>query len=630
MAWKKYLLCLFACFVLGNLVVHAVGFDFPRGEITLVESADESYSQMSPQVDFDFNGNAHVVWEDDRDFATYHMYGGSVLTSGEVISSYRCFDSNDDPHSIPYIFKNDAGATQMFGFTVNTRSTMYEMESVEYDLTTLPEVPGMVNLPTNVAFGAMGMEYFDMAAGSGNVYYVYKQSGDDNLYIGQFDQSIDNWVLDGMEVTAPMDYRFINPGLTVGVDGHVYLIYDKEFYNGTPSFSVVARRTVTQNYITDGFGPERYVAGSPNSAMRPAIAVTGSTSGVDLKVAVTYIEYDPGVSQQIKCSMEDMGEWTMSTWGGDYSMALNGDITDTLLIMGPEIEYDADKNLYIVWTDDRLGYMEFFGNISEDAGQNFWSSDERFAPGISNIIGDFSMATGPNGQDLALAYIRYNGTYDVPMMLYSGATFFDNCDMDPALTGIWNQYTGVTVDYDLSYSYPGSYQFVNGSMKGTLLHEFSQEMQGRVNLQFYDTLSLTENFYVGLENANEKGVIRMLGVRNDTTQNYQYSTNGGVSWNDTGLPRTLGWHAIEFEVGDSGLIMTVESNGTSFSTGDATMTAFTTLQMEGGSASSPYNVDDIRMEAFPLNESEPRPIPTTTVFGLILLLGMVGVLIRRR
>lgn len=608
----------------------ASNFDFPRGEICLVEPEFESYLQDRPHVTFDYDGNVHAVYEDSRASSTPHMFCRSFTADGKITPSYRGYNGTDtDPHMYPFVFPSGFETDKLFAFIANTLSTTYDLETAEIDLSTLPASPGVSDLSTNITFGAMGLELIDMATGGSKSYFVYKQSGDDNLQVGMFDQSVGLWG-SNYQVTAPADHSLENARIAVDAADFIYLVYDKEYYGGTPSYSIMVRRSVSAGDLSGGFQTERNVAGSSERHMYPRLAVNGSSGGNDLKVAIAYNEFQTGVSQQIKCSVEDMGDFT-SVWSGDFTGALNSDLTDTLVINGPEIEIDSTGNMiYVVWHDDRMGYTEFYGNYSDDGGATFQAADDRFASGISNIIGPFSMAGGPQSGDLALAYIRFNGSHNVPMTMFTSASYFDSCDIDPAIAGFWDQYPGVSVDTFNFFSEPASYQLATG--KGTLLHQYPTEMRGQVTLQFYDDPSIvTEDFYVGLENANEKGVIRMLGVRNDTTQsNYSYSMDSGVTWQDTGLLRSPGWHQVTFLVDESGMTMGMQSGPDSFSVNDITMTAFTTISISGGSTSNPYNVDDIRIEAYEYGLNPTTDVPSMSLIGLLIALSGMGLMISRQ
>nr|HPQ40172.1 hypothetical protein [bacterium] len=437
----------------------AVGFDFPRGEIPLVEPGFTAFNQDEPQVAFDMDGNAHAVWEDDRSTATFHMFGRSVLSDGGLTPSYRVYQGPEpETHLFPFVFKSDVSSNEMYGFTIDITSSPNILYAAEYDLTTLPSPPAMTDLSGNTLFNPVGVDYFDMIEGMGYVFYVYKENGVDHLYVGGFEQSSNSWMAINQEVTAPMNYRFENPRLAMDDAGYIYLAYDRMQTLPPPGWSLMVRRSVNPLDVGGGFYGERYIEGSFAMTYNPVLAVTGSAPS-DLRVAVAYFN-DDFVNATVGCTMEMNGDWVgAGTWSGTPVQTLNSFTSTGLNVSGPEMAYDADKNLYVVWTDSRLAYMEFFGNYSLDGGSTFQTSDIRIAAGLQDVVGNFSMATGPNPGDIALAYIRDTGFGNYPNMLYSGAALFDSCDQDPAGTGKWNSWAGITVDSSIYWSDPASYRF---------------------------------------------------------------------------------------------------------------------------------------------------------------------------
>lgn len=602
--------------------VAAVGFEFPRGEIPLVEPDYEADNQDAPQVAFDLFGNAHAVWEDDRLTGNFHMYGCSVLADGTISASYPGYTGlGVNSYLYPYIFKADS-STYMYGFTIDTTGTSFSLENVRIDPATLPGAPITTDLSNNPYFGPTSIEYFDMVQGQDYVFYVYKTLTSDSLFLGGYQESGEEWVTLNQELTAPANYRYIHPRLAMDDAGYIYIAYDREFYDPTPSgWSLMARRSVNPLDIAS-FYNERYIMGSFASGYRPVLAVTGAAPS-NLKVAVAYFHDD--IDAEVFCTMEENGDWVGGgTWAGpDPGVVLNSYTNPGLNVAGPEAAYDSDKNLYVVWTDDRMGYTEFYGNYSLDGGVTFESSDFRFAPGLQDITGEFSLDTGPNPGDIALAYIRDLGSVSIPCMLYSGAALYDSCDQDPGSSGQWSSWGGIFVDNSNYVSPPASYQFVPS--KGMLMRDFgATEYLGRLTLQLYDSNSSAEDFWIGVSNNNEKGVIRMLGVKNNVSS-YCYSLDGGVTWQPFGGVRSAGWHEIVIEVMDTGTLLSIETSpGSVVSVGDGTLTSFTTIETQGGGTAGSFNIDNVRLETILPEGSAPLETPSMSLFGLLATLMVIG------
>ncbi len=420
-------------------------------------------------------------------------------------------------------------------------------------------------------------------------------------------------------------------------DGFLYLAYDVFDTLNTTSFARIRRSQNT--YSTDAWHLERQIElFSGSGAFRPRVAATGSFVSGTLKVAVAYHRLDIP-DPQIIGNMEQNGDWTATVptpFAGTGPYNISNVLAPGNSIEGPDIAYDAGDGLYVVWSDDRDAIFKIYGNASYDGGVTMNSANEvQIGVGVQGIYGKPSLATGNAPGDIAVAYAKNDGMYTNPYLLVNRATFFDSCDIPPSATGYWTNSSGISVDYSRWFSDPASYKMEMSKNRGTLLRDFgTEEMQGSVMLQFYDSMPVYppgEDFYVALKNDNVRGVIRMLGVKNDIPGSYAYSTDG-VTWQDTGVPRSVGWHQIQMLVNDSGITMSIEySPGNTYTTPlDPLFTSFTGVELEGGGSGGTYNVDDIRVEAYPLS-LEPPVIPAVSVTGLMLcLLGIGGALLRRR
>lgn len=605
------------------------GFYFTKPELMLVEGSFDTITQENVSVTFDPVNNVLIAFEDARE-GPRHIYSTIYTSNDELVGSYRAYQGSPvtHPHQFPGILHSEYYPDLSYCLAYDTYGTMLEHVMGTIDTATLPATPG-VNDATAFSTLASGLDGYDSVSGHSFLFYIHAAGG--NLYANTFNEASGTWIGE-TEINGGGSY-LRNPSIAMDESGYIYIAYEED--TGGSGHYVYARRSVAIHDTTAWNATKEAFWHGSNGGFYPQIAVFGDEPGGDLRVAVAARFPDPantGVVAVIDAN-EDWTQTTIpSTWdsGNHYASSI---LVSTTTVLAPDMAYDSVGNLFLCWSDDRdMLNQKAYGNVAYYSEFSFDSIQEvRLSDMAEDLYQAPRLAVGANSDDIAVVYSRYNGANISPYMLVSRATFFDSCDQDPATTGFWDSYAGVTVDSGIYFSSPASYQMASAKVKGTLLHEYSTPVEGRVSLQFYDdTANINENFYVGIQNTNEKGVIRMLGVRNDTTQsNYSYSLDGGITWVDTGLVRGTGWHAIEFVVNSSGLTMTMDPGSAGFSQTDPSMTAFTRLEMDGGTVSEPYHVDDIRFETSQIS-AEPEPIPALSpLFMLILLSALTLILLKR-
>lgn len=615
------------CLIFGGSS-NAQAFQFLQPEYRMVEDAYQSLIQLEPAVTFDQSGNVHVMYYDGRGSGTSHIYGATLMPDGEITVSYRAYAGvENSPHIKPFIFPGTYFPSRCYVGCIDTSGTYSNCALGYFDGSSFPATPVPYD-QSSCVLASSSIDCFETMNRSIQIYYVYDYLGD--LYLNSFDETSGTWGAEKLVSSISPDENYSAPSFAMDDDGYIYLAYS--VYNSLSTTTILrVRRSGIPGSIST-WADERTVDSTSGShAYEPKIAATGQYPST-LKVMIAY-RLPSTTSQRIIGEMEENGNWTATVpedfvgWG-PYNISNSLGSTNT--INGPDVVYDAAGDLYIVWSDDRNAVFQLYGNVRYDGGISMdFANEVQLGGGLGGIFGSPALAAGFYPGDIAVVYSRNNGMYTNPYLLVSRATFFDSCDSDPAFTGFWTAYSGVAVVTSMYYSPPGCY--ILGTGKGMLLRDFGTlEQQGSVTLQFYDSGSITEDFYVALNNDNLKGVIRMLGVRNDTTQsNYSYSYDG-LNWIDIGGMRTVGWHEIRFDVNDSGLVMSIGlQGGGAASKSDPAFTSFTSIEMQGGSGTSPYFVDDIRVEAYPL-VAAPPPLPASSLMTLLIAVIAIGLLILRK
>lgn len=615
---------------LAVIPVHSVkAFHFIHPEYLMVENPNVPFFQSEPDVTFDPAGNVHVVYHDNRSLSIEHLFATTLMQNGLLTFSYRAYMGNEgNNHTNPFVFPSTFYTNRNYVGGIDGSGTYNECIMGYYETGSLPATPTPVD-QAGYPLAAETVDNLQVLSWNSSIYYAYDYMGD--VYLNTFNEEFGIWGTEVILSHPITEESYSAPSFAIDEDGFIYIAYNVFDSMNTQTFLRV-RRSSTPGSIT-AFPVERLVDFYMDvHSYAPKIAVTGRYGNSTLKVAIAY-RFPSASMTKIIGNMEENYDWSLTTpdtFSGTGPYDISSELTDGEIVYGPDMIYDAAGDLYIAWSDDRDDIFKLYGNVSYDGGLSMLSSNEvQIGVGIAGIFGEPVLAAGPNPGDIALAYCRNDGLYTSPYLLLSRSTFFDSCDVDPGSTGYWTSYSGIDVVTSMFYSPPGCYRMFTG--KGMLLRDFgTEEQQGSVTLQFYDTGSETEDFYVALNNDNLKGVIRMLGVRNETTTyNYSYSYGNDI-WVDLGTPRSNGWHEIRFQVDDTGLLMSIglSGGGVLGSKTDPAFTSFTSVEIEGGSGSSPYFVDDIRVEAFPL-EIAP-PLPTMSIVSLAILALLLGVVIVRK
>lgn len=607
------------CLCLGSLT-------FVRGEVALFDPGVESLTQSSLDVHFDQSNRLHAVFSDERDSGFQHIFGTTMLRNGVVTQNFQAYipPLNSDLFDNGQILSLPGYPDQMFMLGIDTTSSTLSAVVSSWDLSTLP-APTVTNLNSSVMLGT-GITYLDTAASGDYLFYVYSYNG--LLYLNRYSVAFNSWDTTETVIFAA-DKLLFAPHLVADDAGFLYLGY-QQFDSIGSTWDFVVRRSLMPLNPAPGFLVEHMITMSPRTSQFPHIdlAVTGDSVSGTLKVATAY--QDPLVPDKtIVASVEHNGDWSDPGWVAGYSI-LNGAPGSSTLIRGPDLAFGVNKIfLYAVWFDNRAGGECLFGAISFTGGLT-WQRDRQLTYGTPVLQDPPQIITGYSPGNLAVAYTRNTGVGISPHALVIMPVFYDPCDDDPA--AYWNTFTGVTPVILPFHGLQGrSYEMANGSDRGQLLRDFgSQENHGSVDLYFYDDVgNVNEDFFIGLDNNNRRGVIRMLGVRNESTT-YNYSYFDGSNWIDWGstAARSTGWHHVMLTVNEAGLYMSLEYTDGEYATWyDSTYTSFTAVFIEGGSDAEPYYVDDVQVEVLPLES--PLELPAASPLFLTLLLAGVSLLIHR-
>jgi len=610
-------ICVIAIFMCLSTVTVQGSFTFSLPEQMLSDPGSESTPQWNADICFDSVNRLHAVWVDTI-FSTPEIYGTVVNRMGQIqhqFNGYHPLIGND--YYMPFMQKNLYDTNKMCVFAIEDFSGPYVRGvNSEWDLSTLPLEPGVTNINTfDLAITTSPSTRNDIDVVSSGNYLIYAYAFYPDLHLNRFNVVSQAWESPEIIIAGGTD-TLLNPSLAAGDDGYIYLAYNKTISSSI--YELIVCRSNGPGVI-NGFLPARLVATNNNEEYKADIVVAGNVGSEHC--ALVYRDAQPTTPEAV-CSMETAGDW-YGTWGGavtTYSTIWMSSF------MGPNAAYDADgETLYVVWADNRYTDDEVFGVVSYNAGLTFQNVNA-LTNNAQSLIQAPIIATGPDSGNLAIAYCRNNGTGTSPYVLFSMPEFFDKCDSDPS--NYWDGSSGVVVDsiFSQPYTAPACYRLETASKKGQLINHYSVEQQGGIDLYFYDDTSITtQNFSVIIENANAKGVIRMLGVRNETTQsNYSYY-NG--SWIDWSVPRSTGWHHIVMTASEeNGLEMSLEySPGSTAYNLDFSFQYFTDITIEGGDTGSPYYVDDIEVHALPVTDDEP--IPASSTVSLLLLLAGISILL---
>jgi len=580
-------------------------------------------------IGFDNADRLHAVWSEDMGGGIWHLDGTVIQPDMFVLIPFGAVGGNPAyRYDHPFIFRNDFDTGKMYVHALETASGAdYKALPAQWDLAGLPGQPTVMDLNKFQTASAAGINRDQVDVLSVGNYMVYAVETYPNIEYNVFDVAGNSWNTTA-EVVGEM-YEIHNPRLAKDASGYVYLAYEQ--YDGA-FWSLRIRRSLNPLNMTpvlDLNTTSFQIFSSDSGSYNAELAVTGP--GGAEKVALVYQDPDAATGIEIACSMAQSMNWGGTSWTGTTS-TINF-LGSASLAMGPGAAYDANGNtLYVVWSDNRIGYDQLYGMTSYDGGLTF-NPEELLLSSGEYIVERPVVTTGTQPGTLAVAYMRTGGGGTSPYVLASMPTFYDTCDVDPGATGFWTASPGVTsIDPApiIPVSPPKCYEMANADGRGQLLRDFgTQEHTGSVDLYFYDDddPSIGEDFFVGMENTNARGVIRMLGVKNDTsTTNYAYTNELGV-WVDWGVPRSTGWHRIIMTVDETtGLTMSLEYQpGITAEAFDPAFTGFTSITIEGGSTGEPYLVDDIQVIAIPLIGE--MPLPSATPATLVLMLLGIGILI---
>ncbi len=495
--------------LLGSAIpVIGADLNFTYPEIPLTAPGSLPLTQVN--VDFDNANVLHSVWTDDVS-SVKQTYGSIVFRDGFVIGKFPAMEQTPDNYALPFIHRNEGDTSKMFVFAINQTAIISNsrIESAYWDLTFLPDAPGVTQTDFFIAGTADTLDRSMVDMLSVNEMVVCAIVVTPDIHVRAFDTISRTWGAPTV-IPAGANQYLTMPRLAKDDSWNIYLSYD--LYNmPTLEHFLMVRRTLTSEQIIDWL-PEVIVTSSMGGAFSAELAVTGSS--LFQKTALVYATGSSPI--QIFSNVATGNTWPMSGPWPNPSPALATAIPFVTAFKGPEIAYSPDgSRLYIVWADDRESLnAEVYGVTSYDGGMTFGgfevltdSAENEFIPETPRI------AVGTDLGNLAVSFIRTAGAGSSPFVLLSMADFLDTCDNAPDL--YWDTSPGVTVDFGTFLSPPASYRLANAKDRGTLLRDYGLiEQTGVVSLNFYDDPLITGvDFIVGLENANSKGVIRMLGVQ---------------------------------------------------------------------------------------------------------------------
>lgn len=612
----------------------AGAIEFTSSPIRLVDDAARFDQQLGVQGEFDWNDNFHVVWQDTRDGNT-QIYGTTIMPGTSVpLANYRThnlFTANNLTFS--RIHRSIYDINSMYVMTLNTDlAATFSFCPSSLDYTGLPAAPAVNDAVTGSSIVDAAGVTSAVMAGVSTMVYAMEYNG--NIYVRAFDVSTSTWDVAETVLSPPPDYTYHHPQLCTDAADYVYVIYDR-FYTMNSEYDIAVQRSQSPANVS-AFEAETVISGTltMDGFHDPDIAACGAYPA-DLQVAIAWV--DPGMITSIWYGYESNGDWTDTTWTGSAPLQLNPDVMSTVSVQGPELVFDANNiTLYAAWADDRSGPMDLHFCAIETP---YTVGPDQQLTTSAEIQDRPYVAAGPTMNNVAVVYSAIDGSFPSPFALMFRADFFDDCSIPPENTGYYTSVSGVFVDYTsvIPLSPPACYRFENAYAKsGTLLLDYATtEHTGSIDMYFYDDETITsegDDFFITFNNGNLKGVIRMLGVKNDISPT-NYSYYNGVQWVASPLERNTGWHHVVISVGEGGIEMAMEEYPLSgylapvYS--DGILTSFTSIQMEGGNAGSPYFVDDILLETNPA-DTAPISTPSTSTGFLIIALAVMGIWLVRR
>jgi hypothetical protein len=616
-------------FIVSGGPAHAFPFAYP--EIELVESEHGDAFKTDVSSVFDAHGNIHAVWADARTPGELpKLYGNTVLRDRNPFGSYLVFgDDVDFEYVSPVVLSNKDYPDRLYTLGIRVTSDPNMIVLARHDLN-LPVSVNTVELSTFTVPVPPGMFFTDLNAVWTDHILNFAFISNNRVYYGTYDISANNWSYSGA-VAMPPDVTVSNLSMTSDGAGYIYLAYNEHdditFWN-----KLFTRRSNQPKTFSAGLLPERIVAESYDS-YRSVIAATGNRdTNLNLRVSIVHTP-EMATFPELICVTEENGLWELSDPFGHYSTDIDFGFFPYHAM---DIDYDQAGRLYAVWEqDDHL-----YGSISSNAGQTFGAI---MPLGPYDLEGRISLGMGHIPGNVTVVYQKYHiFPYAVPFALVSMSDIFDSCDKLPAETDFWDGYSGVSLDTSRYHGQtssgpgidPSSYRLTTESLKSGdgLLRDFGiEEHQGVLELYFYDSMTTEADFSIVFENSNAKNVVRMLGVRNEEhTNDYLYFD--GTDWVQL-AGRHVGWHHVIVTIDDDGTYIQIEEEpetGVYQTYLDMAFTSFTSILIEGGSDSDPYNVDDIRVETIPIDGFPPVvPLPVDSWVTILILMSVIGLILAR-
>ncbi len=608
-------------------------------EVTFVEPEYYSYEQLHPHMAYDQNGDLHMVWQDDRDQAPNHIYHRILYHSLMFNSSMRAdrlttCEIVDCDLDFPKIVLDFLDPSIGFMICSSGANPNYQLPSAAMMLSGTPPNPTWASIPPPISGGD---SYRDFAIASKEKDIIAAWVAQGTIHLQHYDTVTQQWDSPLSMINPPSDTILWNVDIAMDDAGFIYIVCDST-NNQTSRSSVLACRSFLPFDVQSGFNEFRQVPDIQSYVLpsgNPSIDV--KTIRGNVIVAISYTERVYVIDNiNLACRCEINGDWINSSQMMGNRRIIN-DYTGTGYSIGEsDVAIGPDGQILVVWSDNRPNLMpesRIYKAISYNYG-NSYTEDELVSPRLSSSAAEYPVAAwSPINADYAIGYQKKVMLNYHVFAVVNQADFLDRCDSSPL--NFWDVAQGVVLDNSIFHD-PGlfgsSYRIQNSQTKGELVYDLGTDSAyGSVDLWFYDGLSTDTDFYVSLngDDGTKAGIFRMLGVRNDISDS-NYSINNGSSWIATMRPRTLNWHHLIMSVSEDGIEILLDPESVPLPVYvDLVFDNFSKVEIQGGSDTDPYNVDDIRVTT-DLIPPSPVAIPALNTWGfMILSFGMIMLLWRK-
>ena len=607
-------------FVIALTVGSVTLAEYYFSQENMISDSETGYNQENPSVTFDSAGTRHHVWTDYRyETGAYpqppYVFHRKIDTLGDVSQEKRTtmglncdvspcgqdfgtFIHNSYSPDYGYVFCSNASSMNGYPVTV-------AREQISTD--------GWLDF-TDTDVGAYQAFHYS-ACGSGN--------GSNYLFLASSNTDVDpidiRFARFNMMMTPAWDqiHYLTSPTGAYGhvdidsdADGYIYAVF-VEYQSALPSTIQAVRSS--QPYDVDSFEVIRTVGGCSTDTYPQIDAHTIKGSPV---VAIVWVE-----NGAVYTRVEDDSNWGSSTMNGYLSQvnAGNSAVSDKA-----DVCVGNNQEVYVVWDDDRSANPEIYMAVSYDLGETY--PEEQLLTTALTSHGDPKIALNENNNDICIAYTKEIGStpYVHELMnlsaFYSQGNNFDD----------WTSYQDVTISSDQAWSDPTSFKF--SGAPGELVKDFLPDASaGSFDFYFYDSLDINVDFRFEIAGSNggKAGIVKMVGIHNDTDQaKYSAELTGVKAWTALEISRSQGWHHILVTVENTGtkIYFDPETNPTPIDdVASDQLTQFHSLKFMGGEQgnSAAYYVDDVRISRDRVGNAA-LDVPAMSPFGIGFLLVIIG------